>query len=403
MPRALYLCYFGLREPLVQTQVLPYLREIVRGGTEMTIVTFEPRLRKSWTGEERRRWSETLKADGMDWIALPYHKRPSLPATVYDIVFGGLFAAYLVRRLGIDVVHGRSHIGSLMGLVAKKLTGARLLFDVRGFFPEEYVDAGRWPAGGLTYRLVKRAEKVLIRAADGFVVLTSRGRAVLFPAPEKRPIEVIPCCMDDARFRVALGTRETIRRELGAGDRRVIVYVGSLGGGHLMNEMADFIAAAHRSAVPTFTVILTQSPAEMIAAPLRERGVDAAVLRIFTTAPDRVAVYLAAADVAISFVKPCYSRIAMSPTKIAEYLAAGLPIVSTAGIGDLDELLAGARVGVLIDELTPQGYERALASVDTLRADPDLATRCRETARREFDLQRVGGERYRRLYARLAS
>ena len=25
-------CYFGLREPLVQTQVLPYLLELVRGG-----------------------------------------------------------------------------------------------------------------------------------------------------------------------------------------------------------------------------------------------------------------------------------------------------------------------------------------------------------------------------------
>ena len=30
--RTLYICYFGLREPLVQTQVLPYLRELVRDG-----------------------------------------------------------------------------------------------------------------------------------------------------------------------------------------------------------------------------------------------------------------------------------------------------------------------------------------------------------------------------------
>ena len=26
MPKTLYLCYFGLREPLVQTQVIPYLQ-----------------------------------------------------------------------------------------------------------------------------------------------------------------------------------------------------------------------------------------------------------------------------------------------------------------------------------------------------------------------------------------
>ena len=39
---SLYICYFGLREPLVQTQVLPYLRELVAGGVKMSLLTFEP-------------------------------------------------------------------------------------------------------------------------------------------------------------------------------------------------------------------------------------------------------------------------------------------------------------------------------------------------------------------------
>jgi len=39
--RSLYICYFGIEEPLVKTQVLPYLRELVKGGHEMSLVTFE--------------------------------------------------------------------------------------------------------------------------------------------------------------------------------------------------------------------------------------------------------------------------------------------------------------------------------------------------------------------------
>ena len=42
MSKTLYICYFGVREPLVQTQVLPYLREIRKGGTDDSILTFEP-------------------------------------------------------------------------------------------------------------------------------------------------------------------------------------------------------------------------------------------------------------------------------------------------------------------------------------------------------------------------
>src|SRR5204862_5203605 len=83
----LYICYFGLREPLVQTQVLPYLRELVAGGVKMSLLTFEPR---RWDGAE---WRERLRAEGIEWHVLPYHKRPTLPATLYDVARGAFRAA----------------------------------------------------------------------------------------------------------------------------------------------------------------------------------------------------------------------------------------------------------------------------------------------------------------------
>src|SRR2546423_6809352 len=100
--RTLYLCYFGLREPLVQTQVLPYLRQLSTAGLKVYLLTFEPRLRESWSSEELRKQQEQLATDGIIWFCLPYHKDPSVPATLYDIVAGALYAAKLVRRHQIE-------------------------------------------------------------------------------------------------------------------------------------------------------------------------------------------------------------------------------------------------------------------------------------------------------------
>ena len=131
--RTLYLCYFGLREPLVQTQVLPYLRQINRRGIEVGLLTFEPEYRlRSWSRAELLDWRARLQADGIRWFSLPYHKRPSLPATTYDIAVGGWIAARLVRRYRYDVVHARAHVAAAMGAIAKRLTGCRLIFDIRG-------------------------------------------------------------------------------------------------------------------------------------------------------------------------------------------------------------------------------------------------------------------------------
>ena len=111
--------------------------------------------------------------------------------------------------------------------------------------------------------------------------------------------------------------------------------------------------------------------------------------------------YLQAADVAVSLIKPCYSKQSSSPTKMAEYLAAGLPVICNTGIGDLDELVETDRVGVLLHEFNETSYLRALAEVEALLHDPDLPARCRASAAARFDLTHVGGARYRRLYEQL--
>src|SRR6478672_8143955 len=131
-PRSLYICYFGLREPLVQTQVLPYLRELVRGGIAMSLLTFE---RERF---DEAAWREQLRGDGIEWHTLPYHQWPTLPATLFDIVRGGLRAAAIARREGVQIFHGRSHVGTAIGALAKWIHGGRLIFDFRGFLAEEY-------------------------------------------------------------------------------------------------------------------------------------------------------------------------------------------------------------------------------------------------------------------------
>lgn len=405
--RTLYLCYFGLREPLVQTQVLPYLRELVDDGVDVSLLTFEPEMKRNWSSAQIEAEQSRLAGEGLHWHCLAYHKRPSLPATLYDVARGALLAARLVRRERVEVLHARSHVPAMMGALVKRWTGARLIFDIRGFMPEEYVDAGLWPAGGSIYRAVKSTERWLLSSADAFVVLTERAREILFGGSTDtdslgRPVEVIPCCMDAERFGTSdAETAEDVRRELNVVGRRVIVYLGALGGWYLTGEMAQFLATAHRQDPNTFSLVLTQSRPEMMSGPLRALGVDDKDFLICKVAPDDVPRYLRAADVSLSFIKPCYSKQASSPTKIAEALASGLPIISNAGIGDLDTMIEDDKVGVIVRGFNETAYLDALSAIDAMRQDKSIAARCKASAVSRFDLATVGGPRYLRLYQRL--
>lgn len=394
--RALYVCYLSLADPLVRTQVVAYLAGLAQRGHVIHLLTFETELGRT----RRRELRAEMAALGIAWHGLRYHKRPSLPATVYDTLLGALVSAWLVLRHRLRAVHARSHIPLAMALLVRPLTRRRIVFDIRGLLAEEYVDAGRWARGGLPYRLTDRIQRAGLRRADGFVVLTERVRGHLWGERPPPRTHVIPCCADFDRL--APGARD-VRAELGVGDRPLMIYVGKLTGVYMDREMADFFAVARRSEPGLVLLVLTQSPADSVVDELERAGVPADSHRIATAAPEDVGGYLAASTFAICFCHPKPSLIASSPTKVGEYLAAGLPVVSGPDVGDTDTILRSERAGAIVERFDDEAYERAAAEIRALAAEDGVRERCREVARRIYSLHEVGIPRYDELYREIAA
>ncbi|MGH9929970.1 MAG: glycosyltransferase [Pyrinomonadaceae bacterium] len=396
--RTLYVCYFGLREPLVQTQVLPYLRELAAAGIEVHLLTFEPRLQSSWDPETRNVLQSQLTAEGIKWSALAYHKRPSLPATLYDIANGACQIVRLVRLNRIDVLHARAHIPMAMALIAARITRCRLVFDIRGLMAEEYADAGVWAEKSLKFRAIKLLEQTGIRKADQIVVLTRAMREWLresrLAAVEK--IEVIPCCVDFTRYAAPENGADVET------DKFEVVYAGSVIGLYLLEEMAAFFIALRAQEPRAFLRILTTSLREEAAARLRSAGVAPNDFWVGGVSANEVPGYLRRAGLGLSFRKSTFSQLAASPTKIPEYLAAGLPVVSNAGIGDVDVLLESERVGVVVHNFTAAEFESVAGRALQLVADGGVRIRCVEVARRHFDVKTIGANGYANVYRRIA-
>ena len=57
---------------------------------------------------------------------------------------------------------------------------------------------------------------------------------------------------------------------------------------------------------------------------------------------NEIPMYLSAADIAFSLRIPRYSMRGVFPIKLAEYLLMGLPVITSKGIGDTEDLLKDA-------------------------------------------------------------
>jgi glycosyltransferase involved in cell wall biosynthesis len=401
--RVLFISYNGMLEPLGQTQVLPYLRELAKRGVKFTLLSFEKS--RAFTTEGRRQCEELkreLREQGIDWHWLRYHQRPSLPATVYDVLAGIRYAGRLVRQNRIELVHGRSYIPATIALALKRKFGIKMIFDVRGLMAEEYVDARHWPEGGLRYRVTKSAERRIFATTDGVVTLTERIWPIIkeWDGLKGRDVhhEVIPCCVDLSLFRFNEEQRAKLRTELELNDRITFVYSGSLDGWYLTEEMADFFASVVSKQSNAHLLWLTRGSHDRVRQLMSARGIGEDHFSVRAVTPKEIPAYLAAGDVGISFIKRCLSKLASSPTKNAEYLACGLPIVINSGIGDSDALMNETEAAVLIEGFNESDFDFAWNMIRKVVSDPNIKTKARGAAEKVFDLKAVGVERYARLY-----
>jgi glycosyltransferase involved in cell wall biosynthesis len=405
--RVLYISYNGMLDPLGQSQVIPYLKELSRKGVRFTLLSFEGAKAYTHEGSERcARLRDELEKNEIDWRWLRYHKRPSLPATAYDVLAGIRYGSRLVREKHIEMVHARSHIPATIALRLKRRFNLKMIFDLRGLMAEEYVDADHWKKGDVPYRLTKAMESRALQASDGVVTLTEK----IWPAikdwkglRDREVIhEVVPCCTDLELFGFSQNDRDRVRAELDLQDRLVLVYSGSTGGWYLMDEMADYFVALLKQKPNAHFLWLTGGSKSLIERLMTDRGIKSDQFTVRNVAPVEVHSYLSASDGGIAFYKPTFSRLATSPVKVSEYLACGLPVIINAGVGDSDALVTREQVGAVVADFNEVEYGRAVAILDDLTSYLERTRRrTREVAERLFDVRRVGVERYARLYERV--
>jgi glycosyltransferase involved in cell wall biosynthesis len=269
---------------------------------------------------------------------------------------------------------------------------------------DEYVDAGYWTEDRLEYRLIKRYERRAFRRAEGIVVLTETLRRIVRDrgwVGSRSLIEAIPCCVDMDRFRFDRAARDEIRRELNLEDRLVVVYSGSLGGWYREEELAKFAGLTKRTAKRRIAMlVLTHQDSSGLRELLVRAGLTQDEIVVRKVNPPEMAKFLSAGDLALSFIKSCFSKLGSSPTKVAEYLACGLPVVLNGDVGDQADLAVEHDACVVVRSLAEPDLSDAVERVLPLAERPiEARVRTgREVAERWFGLEKIGVERYERLY-----
>lgn len=401
----LFISYDGLLDPLGGSQILPYLHSIRQHPRPLHILSYEKPARFKAGGELLK---AELASSGIGWTPLSFTTRFGKLGKLWDLSRMYEVALYLQLKHRFGVIHCRSYQAMQVGALLHKLTGVKVLFDMRGLWVDERVDGDIWKLDNSIdasiFKLYKHVEGSLLLSASHIVALTERVVPELYKlSPDmSAPITVIPCCADFEHFILPTAKqRMATRQELGLPENAfVLSYLGSLGTWYMLDEMLQLFGKAAAEREEVHFLLITKDWRAEHEALISTLGLSHLRTRIHVheAKRDQVPAYIGCSDLMLSFIKPAYSKMASSPTKIAEALAVGVPVVSNAGIGDIDDMTTRLKAGAVIDLDKSDSLSDIVSSLDSLKkmGGPKLRAR----AKSELDLH-VAALSYKKVYEQL--
>lgn len=370
--KILYISYDGLTDPLGRSQIIPYLLGIAFAGYEVTVLSCEKR---SAYKHKKKIVKKILKLSNIKWKKKFYTKKPAVISTIWDVFCMRLKANALHSKQSFHIVHCRSLLGALIG---KKLQDehTKLVFDMRGFWVDERVEGGIWNIKKKLYHKIfnyfKELENHFFENSDHIVSLTQKAKSHVLKVYKERKdeeISVIPCSVELMLFDSENVKTELVREKkklLGISpDDFVLGYIGSLGTRYMADEMLEFFAVLRKSIPQSKFLLISNSGEEEMLAKAKKMDMEH-VLIYYKADYAEIPLMLSLFNAAVYFIKTGFSGMAVSPTKQAEILAMGKPIVSNNGIGDSDKIFAESGCGILVPDFSENSFGKAVQELNVL-------------------------------------
>ena len=399
--RILFISYDGLTDPLGQSQVLPYLIHLNRLNYEIHILSTE----KNENFLNNKKVIESIvDKENLKWFYIEYTKTPPIFSTIKDVRSLNRRVRKLHKQYNYSFLHCRSYISALVGLSMKRKFGLKFLFDMRGFWADERIDGGIWNPKLLPFKMIynffKKKEKQYLLEADHVISLTYNGKNEMrswdFLKNKNDNISVIPCCADLEHFDFQKNPIDIdTKRELGIKDDAfVLCYLGSVGTWYMQDEMLDYFKVQLKSMPNSVFLWITKDDSLLIIEAAEKLGIaDKMVIK--PSERSDLPKIISICDASIFFIKPLFSKKASSPTKQAELLGMGIPLICNSNVGDTNEILEKENVGLVTADFTEAGYQNI---VDGL---PDMAKidkhHLRNVAIKHFSLKE-GVKKYDEVY-----
>lgn len=343
-----YLTLDSVSNPIVRSQVIEYLTYL-SDEFKITLVSFEGK-KDSYAFELV---DSILSKHNISWHRIPYSNKFNFISIGWSL-FVAPFKIYpLIKRSNTKLIHARSMLPAAIALLMSLFIKCKVIYDIRGFWVDEKADINRIKKNGIFYKILSKLDKIVYKKSDAVVTVAKRSVDLILKnyAIPICKVNVITNTVNTSTFPLLTADDRTeIRKSMGFAETDIVfIHAGALRGYYDFSlELKLFTRLLCLNPAFKF-VILSKEDKEWIKTKFIQNNISPDCYRIVESDFSKVHRFLNAADYSLFLIIPTYSKISAFPVKFAESIATFLPVISNAGVGDVEDYFAQFNVGLCLN------------------------------------------------------
>jgi hypothetical protein len=352
----LYLSHDSLLEGIGMSQIVPVVIGLSRLGWRVGVMSCEKT-------NEIKTLQKRLSSENVEWKILTFGRNGTI---------GGIGR---LLRISLMMPRSKAHHcrGDLVATACAIRRRKNVLWDVRGLWIDQKITIGSISRNPIVIKLARMLESISATDASAVSTLTK----AVYPVLRQRHKMltdfhfVIPTCTDLDLF--------VFNSEFPKD--KCLLLSGLFNNYYDLEATKQFIAA-YRQFCDLKVVWCHGSETNVKVLDVGESEIK--VLRQFEM-PNEIA--RSSFGLAMCKTNAGESLTGVMPTKVAEFLSVGRPVVVSEGIGDLEDLLETTGTGVVVRG----DLSGSIEELNRLLNDPNTPFRCRALAEEHFDMEKAIG------------
>jgi glycosyltransferase involved in cell wall biosynthesis len=360
-----YLTTDSIQEGVGTSQIIPLLRGLARSGNSLALVSFEKSIPDQILISQ-------IKEFGIEWLPLNYGKDGAIP---------GFFRLLRLRKAipSARLIHARSDIPAVAAIFRLKRTP--VVWDVRSLWGSQrgMIKTKGW--NFITILLAESLEKIAAHGSDALVTLTESVVPVLLKRHKKIPTlrAVIPTSVQLEKF-----------KPTGEIPKNMVCLLSGTYNNFYDLELMGFLLGKLKESLDLKIIWARPNESSTIQMNFGE-------IEVLNPKYDEIPHLISESSFSLLILRDQNKEVlsAVAPTKIAEFLACGKPILINSGVGDLNTHIVQYKAGVVLD--FSENIEEQLNNFIRIVNDPQTQRNCRQLAEDLYSME-IAIAKYQKIY-----